>query len=243
MFPPTRSVPPDAAPLAAIVRLCPAVAAVCCLAIDHVRAACPLAVMLLVYVVAYRSDDVPMVTVPSADGLTELYISAVSSPGDVRFGPVLNTNDPPPVSSVTAVARLALDGVPSHVATPVPRLEMPVPPRDAARVPVQPTVIDAARLRAVAGVPPSVSVTFVSSVLVRAAPVIADPGMLVNVFDPPSMLLFVSVSDEEIVGTLTVATCKRPAPFGTMLMLMLASLPAAFTNATPLCDTRFSAAE
>src|SRR6476661_895396 len=44
-----------------------------------------------------------------------------------------------------------------------------VPPRATARVPVQPAAMDAALTRAVVGLPPSVSVTFVSSVLVRAA--------------------------------------------------------------------------
>jgi hypothetical protein len=57
-----------------------------------------------------------------------------------------------------------------------PKPVTPVPPRVAASVPVQPRVILAARNSEVAGVPPSVRVTLVSSVLVRAAPVISDPA-------------------------------------------------------------------
>lgn len=46
--------------------------------------------------------------------------------GVVRTGLVANTNEPEPVSSVTALARLELDGVAKKVATPVPRPETPV---------------------------------------------------------------------------------------------------------------------
>ena len=45
----------------------------------------------------------------------------VPSAGVTRVGDVAKTNEPEPVSSVTAAAKLALDGVASHVATPVPR--------------------------------------------------------------------------------------------------------------------------
>ena len=41
-------------------------------------------------------------------------------------GDVPKTSNPPPVSSVTAVARLALDGVARNVATPVPSPLIPV---------------------------------------------------------------------------------------------------------------------
>jgi len=44
----------------------------------------------------------------------------VPSAGVTSVGLVAKTNDPLPVSSVTAAAKLALDGVPSHVATPAP---------------------------------------------------------------------------------------------------------------------------
>ena len=56
-------------------------------------------------------------------------------------GVVPNTNAPVPVSPVTAAAKLADDGVPKNVATPVPRLVIPVPPRLAGSVPVVPPSI------------------------------------------------------------------------------------------------------
>lgn len=62
-------------------------------------------------------NPVPLVST-TADG--------VPSAGVTKVGDVANTNAPEPVSSVTAVARLALEGVAKNVATPVPRPEMPV---------------------------------------------------------------------------------------------------------------------
>jgi hypothetical protein len=49
---------------------------------------------------------------------------------------VPKTNAPDPVSSVTAEAKFAEEGVPSQVATPVPSDVMPVPPLAAGNVPV-----------------------------------------------------------------------------------------------------------
>ena len=46
--------------------------------------------------------------------------------GVTNVGEVANTKDPEPVSSVTAVARLALDGVAKNVPTPVPNPDTPV---------------------------------------------------------------------------------------------------------------------
>ena len=57
-----------------------------------------------------------------------------------------------------------------------PKPVRPVPPRVAAKVPVHPTVILAARNSDVAGVPPRVKVTLVSSVSVKAAPVMSEPA-------------------------------------------------------------------
>jgi hypothetical protein len=48
--------------------------------------------------------------------------------GVVKAGLVAKTNAPVPVSSVTAVARFALEGVPNQSATPAPKEVMPVPP-------------------------------------------------------------------------------------------------------------------
>ena len=44
----------------------------------------------------------------------------VPKSGVTRVGDVAKTNEPEPVSSVTAAAKLALEGVASHVATPAP---------------------------------------------------------------------------------------------------------------------------
>ena len=57
-------------------------------------------------------NPVALVSV-AADGVPKLGVTSV--------GEVANTRLPEPVSSVTAAAKLALDGVPSHVATPAPR--------------------------------------------------------------------------------------------------------------------------
>ena len=56
--------------------------------------------------------------------------------GVVRAGLVAKTKEPVPVSSVTAVARLALEGVPRKVATPEPNEVIPVPPFATGSVPV-----------------------------------------------------------------------------------------------------------
>ena len=65
---------------------------------------------------------------------------ATPSTGVTRVGLVANTAEPVPVSSVRAVRRFALDGVPRNVATPVPSEVIPVPPLATGRVPVTPVV-------------------------------------------------------------------------------------------------------
>jgi len=64
-------------------------------------------------------DAVPvrLVTTPDA---------GVPKAGVINVGEVAKTSEPVPVSSVTAAARLALDGVARKVATPVPRPDTPV---------------------------------------------------------------------------------------------------------------------
>jgi hypothetical protein len=52
----------------------------------------------------------------------------VPSKGAINVGVFAKTKAPEPVSPVTAAAKFADDGVPRNVATPVPKLEMPVPP-------------------------------------------------------------------------------------------------------------------
>ena len=88
----------------------------------------------------------------------------------VKVGVVPNTSAPEPVSSVTAAARLALDGVPRKVATPVPREVMPVPPL------------------AAASVPPRVNVPVVVIVPVKVRPVV-PPEPLTEVTLPLPLLL------------------------------------------------------
>ena len=56
-------------------------------------------------------NPVALVNVPEA---------GVPKTGVTRVGLVAKTNEPDPVSSVTALARLAEEGVPHHVAIPVP---------------------------------------------------------------------------------------------------------------------------
>ena len=51
---------------------------------------------------------------------------AAPSSGVTRVGVLANTSAPVPVSSVTAEARFAEDGVARNVATPVPRPDTPV---------------------------------------------------------------------------------------------------------------------
>lgn len=53
-------------------------------------------------------------------------LAGVPSAGVTRVGEVPKTSAPLPVSSVTTVARLALEGVASQVATPVPSPDTPV---------------------------------------------------------------------------------------------------------------------
>lgn len=78
---------------------------------------------------------------------------------------------------VSVVPTTAPDGAATAVNADVPlptkrpvNVPAPLPPRATDRVPVQPAVMDAALTSAVVGLPPNVSVTLVSSVLVSAAP-------------------------------------------------------------------------
>jgi hypothetical protein len=78
------------------------------------------------------SRIIVLVTVPvslvftkvALDGIVvPLMLVAVATPstGVTRVGLVASTKEPVPVSSVTAAARFALEGVARNVATPVPR--------------------------------------------------------------------------------------------------------------------------
>jgi len=79
----------------------------------------PVKLAFVVTLPAVKPEAVPVIFVPT---------NALGVPraGVTRVGLVAKTNDPVPVSSVTAEIRFALDGVPRKVATPVPRPETPV---------------------------------------------------------------------------------------------------------------------
>ena len=65
-------------------------------------------------------------------------VGAVGVPDNA--GLTANTLAPEPVSSVKAAAKFALEGVPKNVATPAPKLVIPVPPLATGKVPVTPVV-------------------------------------------------------------------------------------------------------
>lgn len=73
------------------------------------------------------------VVVPDVDPLN-------LTPVAPNVGNVANTSEPEPVSSVTADAKLADEGVPKNVAIPVPKFVIPVPPLATGKVPVTPVV-------------------------------------------------------------------------------------------------------
>jgi hypothetical protein len=79
----------------------------------------PVKFALVVTLPAVKPEAVPVMFVPTN-------ALGVPNAGVTKVGLVAKTNDPVPVSSVTAEIRLALDGVPKKVATPVPRPETPV---------------------------------------------------------------------------------------------------------------------
>lgn len=101
-------------------------------------------------------DTSAAVRVSSADPLTSAAVIA----GVAMVGDVPNTAAPEPVSSVTADARFALEGVPRKVPTPVPRSAEPIKVPLVGKVtfvaPVDVSVIEYAPL--VASVDPSTSV-------------------------------------------------------------------------------------
>ena len=72
----------------------------------------------MVFLPTSVSVDVGRVNVPE--------LTMVDMFGVVRVGDVPNTNNPDPVSSVTAAAKLAEFGVAKNVAIPVPRPDIPV---------------------------------------------------------------------------------------------------------------------
>ena len=83
--------------------------------------------------VLVQAEMTPLATVPSAGvtnaGLVNVPVLTVGLVivGVVNVGLVLNTNRPVPVSSVSADAKLALDGVAKNVATFAAKPDTPVP--------------------------------------------------------------------------------------------------------------------
>jgi hypothetical protein len=70
---------------------------------------------------------VPAVTVADVEKVGA-ESDGVESDGVESDGLVAKTSEPDPVSSVTAAAKFAEEGVPNQVATPAPKLVIPVPP-------------------------------------------------------------------------------------------------------------------
>ena len=76
------------------------------------------------------TGSVPVTPVVKGKPVADVKTKAVGVPraGVTNVGEVANTNEPEPVSSVTAAAKLAELGVPRKVATPLPKDVIPVPP-------------------------------------------------------------------------------------------------------------------
>ena len=88
----------------------------------------PLRVSVLLAVSVLPSAIVKVDPVAGAVIATLLMLVALATPsvGVVKLGDVANTNDPEPVSSVTAARRFVLFGVARNVATLAPKPETPV---------------------------------------------------------------------------------------------------------------------
>ncbi len=90
------------------------------------------------------ATPVPRPLTPVAIGkpvaFVKVALDGVPRAGVTNVGLLANTKAPVPVSSDTAAARLAELGVPRKVATPEPKLVIPVPPLATGKVPVTPVV-------------------------------------------------------------------------------------------------------
>ena len=95
--------------------------------VSSVKAAAKLALVGVAKNVATpvaRPDTPVLIGKPVA--FVKVALDGVPKAGVTNVGLVAKTNDPVPVSSVTADARFALDGVAKNVAIPVPKPEIPV---------------------------------------------------------------------------------------------------------------------
>ena len=160
--------------------------------------------------------------------LVKVALDGVPKAGVTNVGLVANTNDPVPVSSVTAAARFALDGVAKNVATPVPKPETPV-------LMGKPVVFVKTPL---AGVPRAgavnvglVNVTPVNVVTVAPKATLVDPivtvelvnaafPMLVSVLVDPLIDLFVNVSVVARPTNVSVLVGKVNVPVLDMVEMM-----------------------
>ena len=123
----------------------------------------------------------PTEVVPSTVQLLNVPDVGVPRTGVTRAGLVANTSAPVPVSSVTAAARFADDGVPRNVATPVPNDVIPVPPLATGSVPDTCVANETPD-----SVPPSVRLPLVVTVPVSVMPLtVPVPLTLVTVPPPP----------------------------------------------------------
>ena len=160
--------------------------------------------------------------------LVNVALDGVPKAGVTNVGLVANTNDPVPVSSVTAAARFALDGVAKNVATPVPKPLTPV-------LMGKPVVFVKTPL---AGVPRAgavnvglVNVTPVNVVTVAPKATLVDPivtvelvnaafPMLVSVLVDPLIDLFVNVSVVARPTNVSVLVGKVNVPVLDMVEMM-----------------------
>ncbi len=91
-------------------------------------------------------EPVAFVTADATNAVVAIWVvlvplAAVGAKGvPDNVGLAAKTRAPEPVSSVTAAAKFALEGEPKNVATPDPRLVIPVPPFATGNVPVTPVV-------------------------------------------------------------------------------------------------------
>jgi hypothetical protein len=116
----------------------------------------------------------------------------------------VNIAEPVPTSSVKAERRLALDGVPSHVATPVPSDVSPVPPSAAASAVVNVNAgspIDP-ELKVIVGSVPVCRSIVHTIVFVDASPKVRLPvssvGSNANEGSPPPVVFVMSIASPSV---------------------------------------------
>jgi hypothetical protein len=131
-------------------------------------------------------------------------LEGVPKAGVTSVGLVANTKEPEPVSSVTAAAKFALDGVPRNVATPAPKDVMPVPPFATGRVPVT-LVVKLVKVVELVPVPPLAIGKMPDTSVVNTAGLLAT----LTKSDP-----FHATSARALAGTVTPVV--GPAPRMTM---------------------------